>query len=308
MTSLAQERPATHLPDIFTTEEARAAGLSRRELAGPQFRRLFQGAYARVGANPSYAEQVSFALGVVPAAQFAAQHTAARLLRGTTPPASDLHLGAITRHQCTREGVCLHFYTHPPELVHVKGIRTTSPPQTFLDLARSLEFVDLLVLGDSLVRWTDWSPAHMRQFVAESTAHGARRAREVAALIRSRVDSPNESRLRLLIVSGGLPEPVVNPEVRVARRSAIRKIDLCYEEWKVAVEFDGRHHVQREQQWDADILRREELEAMGWRFVIITSTELYRNPLGVLQRIADKLNLAGAPPVRVGDGWQRHFG
>ena len=307
MNSSARALRTAPLPDMFTTEEALAVGLTRRDLAGPDFRQLFWGAYARHGAQPSYAEQVSFGLRVVPAAKFACQHTAARLLGGVVPAASNLHLGAPTRHQCTRDGLVVHYYTHPPELVLVKGIHVTSPAQTYLDLARSLEFSDLLVLGDSLVRRTEWSPTHIRQFVAASSAHGARHAREVAELVRSKVDSPNESRLRLLLVSGGLPEPAVNHEIRTEWRTAKRRIDLCYEKWKVAIEFDGRHHIDRVHQWEDDILRREELEAMGWRFIVVTSSEMYREPLRVLQRVVDALAAAGAPSIRISDDWRRHF-
>lgn len=308
MNSTAPEMRTASLPDLFTTEEALAMGLTRRDLAGPGFRRLFWGAYVRNGAQPSYAEQVSFGLRVVPAAKFASQHSAARLLGGIAPAASNLHLGALTRHQCTREGLIVHYYTHPPELVRINGIPVTSPAQTFLDLARSLEFADLLVLGDSLVRRTEWSPTHIRQFVTASSAHGARHAREVAELIRSKVDSPNESRLRLLLISAGLPAPSVNHEVRTEWRTAHRRIDLCYEQWKVAIEFDGRHHIDRVRQWEDDILRREELEAMGWRFIVVTSSEMYREPLRVLQRIVDALTAAGASPMQIRNGWRRHFG
>lgn len=87
-----------------------------------------------------------------------------------------------------------------------------------------------------------------------------------------------------------------------------REIDLAFPEWKVGVEFDGRHHIEREQQWDKDILRREELETMGWTFVIVTSTAMYAEPLRVLDRIGDKIVLAGGHRIRIRDDWRRHFG
>ncbi|MFC6708010.1 hypothetical protein [Flexivirga alba] len=164
------------------------------------------------------------------------------------------------------------------------------------------------MFGDSLVRNSPCSPAYLRQFVAEKSAHGAQHAREVAAMVRSNVRSPNESRLRLLMHGGGLPEPEINYLVEDGSTGRIRELDLAFPEWKVAVEFDGRHHIERVGQWEKDILRREDLEAMGWRFVIITSTSMYVEPRRVLVRIADKIVSAGGPGIRIRDDWQRHFG
>ncbi|WP_446665245.1 hypothetical protein [Flexivirga sp. B27] len=296
------------LPDLFTAQEAYAAGLERRDLASDNYRRLFRGGYARVGADPPYVDLLKFGLRAVPSAQFAAEHSAGRLYGGITPTASSLHFGTRTRHHCTLDGVRLRFYKNDPDLVTYKGIRVTTPGQTFLDLARPLEFVDLLVFGDSLVRNAPCSPTYLRQFVADKTCHGAPHAREVARMVRAWVRSPNESRLRLLMLSGGLPEPEINFVVHDRSTGRSREIDLAFPDWKVAVEFDGRHHVERINQWDKDILRREDLEALGWKFVIITSTSMYADPLRVLVRITDKVVAAGGPRIRIQDGWRRHFG
>lgn len=293
---------------MFTTAEAYAAGLTKRDLSSARYRRLFRGAYSKTGADPTYSDQLQFALRVVPGATFVAEHSAARQHGGVTPPASDLHLGTRARIKCSQEGIYLRYYKHPPDLVLLKGIWTTSPGQTFLDMARSLEFMDLLVLGDSLVRRAGCTPAYLRNFVADASAHGAQRAREVAQLVRSDVDSPNESRLRLLMVSAGLPEPEINRVVRNQSRTRKRRLDLSYADCKVAIEFDGRHHVERIDQWNNDILRREDLEDMGWRFVIVTSSAMYADPLRVLQRITDKVVAAGGPRMSIADGWRRHFG
>lgn len=169
-----------------------------------------------------------------------------------------------------------------------------------------LEFIDLLILGDSLVRRTRTTTDDLAAFVAGSTVNGARRAREVLPYVRARVDSPNETRLRLLMVTAGLPEPVVNHEV-VDQQAGRRRLDLAYPELRLAVEFDGRHHIEREGQWEQDLHRREELERAGWRLIVVTSSDLYRDPLGLLIRIVDALQLAGATRPRLTDGWHRHF-
>lgn len=302
MTGSADSR----LGSIFTAADALRAGISRRNLGGPDYRRLIRGVYIAGASPPSLAEQVRYLLSLLPHARFASHHTAAALWGAVTPQASDIHLGTPKRRHLTHRGVRLHFYTHRPELVQHCGVWVTSPAQTFLDLAAVLEFTDLLVLGDSLVRHTALTPAQLRAFVADRHCNGARRAREVAAHVRSKVDSPNESKLRLLITSAGLVEPTTGHVVSLGLR--YRQLDLAYDELKLAIEFDGRYHMEREAQWDSDILRREEVEALGWRFVIITSTAMFREPLQVLTRIGDATQLRTGQPVVIHDGWRRHFG
>lgn len=297
---------AQELDSIFTSAAAVRAGVDRRRLKGPEYRRLMRGVYMSAQPPPSLRTQARFLLEVIPPARFACHHTAAALWRAVTPTASDIHLGTRKRRHSTCDGVRLHFYTHEPELVWHRGLWLTSPAQTFLDLAAFLEFIDLLVLGDSLVRRTDVTPSHLREFVADRHSTGARRAREVAAHVRSKVDSPNESRLRLLITSAGMAEPTIGHIVQLGPRH--RRLDLSYPDLKLAIEFDGRYHIDREAQWDKDILRREELEALGWRFLVITSTAMFQEPLRVLRRIADGVQLRTGQPVPIGDGWRRHFG
>ena len=89
----------------------------------------------------------------------------------------------------------------------------------------------------------------------------------------------------MLIVLGGLPEPRPNHVLRHHDGEWSRRLDLCYPELKLVIEYDGRHHTKVRANWLSDIKRREALEAEGWRFVIITSEGLYDAPLETLQRV-----------------------
>jgi hypothetical protein len=90
------------------------------------------------------------------------------------------------------------------------GLMLTSPVRTFIDLAACTDLTDLVSAGDSLVRRTGTGPELFRNAAAARTgARGIRLAREAAELIRTGVDSPMETRLRLLLLLAGLPEPQV---------------------------------------------------------------------------------------------------
>jgi hypothetical protein len=58
-----------------------------------------------------------------------------------------------------------------------------------------------------------------------------------------------ESRLRMLLVLAGLPEPTVNHIVRDDRGNWVRRFDLAYPDLRIAIEYDGRHHIERQEQW-----------------------------------------------------------
>lgn len=297
----------TNLGRTFTAAEARAAGLQPYELSGPKFQRLFRGGYAKADTKVTHRDKLSLALRALPAARFGSHQSAAICLGGVVPESSDVHLGTFQRRRATSHGLRLHFFTHTPEIIWFQGTPITTAAQTFLNLARPLELIDLLVLGDSLVHQGSVTPEALRRFCNERSADGVGRAREAAALVRAGVESPNESRLRLLVVSANLPEPTVNLPVFDGAGRMVRRLDLGYEDYKIAVEYDGRHHIDRQDQWRADLARREELERAGWRFVIVTAADLFRDPAGVIHRIALALRDAGCPVPDLSLGWRRHF-
>jgi hypothetical protein len=180
----------------------------------------------------------------------------------------------------------------------------------FLELAACrLDLVDLVAVGDSLVRDRHTTPEELIALADSSTGKGARLARRAARLVRTGVDSASESRLRLLMVLAGLPEPKVNLIVREADGQWWRRFDLCFPELKLIIEYDGRQHAEDAQQWSSDLLRRELLERQGWRLIVINSAALYGDPAGTLWRIHQALRDRRCPDLRLtlDDGCRRHF-
>lgn len=92
-------------------------------------------------------------------------------------------------------------------------MRVTTVECTFLDLADSLDLVDLVVLCDSMVKLGLVTPQRLVEAAASFKGRSRALARRAASLVRAEVDSPMESRLRMLIVLAGLPEPVVNHKI-----------------------------------------------------------------------------------------------
>ena len=116
-----------------------------------------------------------------------------------------------------------------------------------------------------------------------------------------------ETRLRMLLVLAGLPEPQVNHELRDANGRTRRRLDLCYPHLRVIVEYDGRQHARDPRQWNSDIERREELDGEGWRIVVVTSRGIYHEPARTIARVVNALRERGlrVPPLK--DDWRAHF-
>jgi hypothetical protein len=192
----------------------------------------------------------------------------------------------------------------------VGGVRVSDPNQMFVELAKLLYLVDLVVVGDALVRagWT--TETALVSTSGASSARGASAARAAARLVRPRVDSPMETRLRLLVVLAGVPEPDVNLTLRDVDGQPVRRFDLSWPSVKVVVECDGRHHVEREAQWERDLDRREEIDETGWRIIVVTSRGIYREPARTVSRVFRVLasrGLRGLPPSP-SENWRPHFG
>ena len=137
----------------------------------------------------------------------------------------------------------------------------------------------------------------------------ASRARRGAAYVRRDVDSPMETRLRMLLVLAGFPEPQVNLTVRDERGEVVRKYDLSYPEVKVAVEFNGKVHVLVPGAWEKDLERRDAVDDSGWRLLPVISSGIYGTPEQTLRRVHRVLLARGLPgvPLRLGDEWRAHF-
>ena len=180
----------------------------------------------------------------------------------------------------------------------------------FLELATlHVDLVALVGLGDSLVRRARITPESLVVATAGWSGRGARLARRAAALVRAGVDSAMESRLRMMIILAGLPEPQVSFIVRNAEGDWQVRFDLCYPQLKLIVEYDGQYHRLDPGQWSRDLKRREWLERQGWRIIVVDSDAFYTEPRETLSRIRQALADLGCRdlPTRTPAAWDRLF-
>ncbi|MBI3214509.1 MAG: DUF559 domain-containing protein [Mycobacterium sp.] len=113
-------------------------------------------------------------------------------------------------------------------------------------------------------------------------------------LVDGGAESPQETRLRLIVVTDGVPRPQTQIEFHDDYGKVMIRVDMGWPDWKVAVEYDGAQHWTDGRQRAWDIERIAMLEALGWT-VIRVSADMLRRPDVIVARVREKLRAAGCP-------------
>ena len=289
----------------FLTKEAVSCGVSERSLAGPSYQRIFRGCHigSEVPLDPSVLHAA--ALLVVPEAYALSHQSAAQAMHLEVPRSPYVHLATPKDQRCRLQGIQLHRLPEKPTVYRFSGVPTTTPAQTLIDLASTLSLVDLTVVADAMLH-RRLVPRDRLESHATGHAASAKRARAALRLANAGAESPMETRVRLLLKLAGLPDPVANLSIEVAE-SRTRRVDLGYPDVLVAIEYDGRHHIDRRGQWEGDIRRREELESLGWRVIVLTASDVFSCPSATLERVRDALKSRDVLVGAFDQGWRMHF-
>jgi very-short-patch-repair endonuclease len=302
-------REAFDLRSPFRLEDALAVGLSSRALRTKRFQRVFKGVYVAAAVPLDVATRAKAALLLHPLDAHASHTTAAHLLGIPVPDESFVHVTVRTPEDRNyRPGLKPHVREGGSDVVLVNGIRVTSPQQLFVELAATLPLVDAVVAVDAMLRLKLVTLAHL--WVHCDRIQGqrhSRSARRVLKFARENVDSPMETRLRMLLVLAGLPEPKVAFNLVDDDGVVLRRLDLSYPDVRLIVEYDGRHHIERVQQWASDLDRREEFDRGNWRIVVVTSAGIYKEPARTIRRVREALRSRGVPIRGESDAWRPHF-
>ncbi len=305
-----RELPAD-LPATFTTREAYAAGVRRSRLRAADLVRPFAGVYTRTDAVGSGATRdpvrlaQQYAAGM-PSDEFFSHATAAVIWGLPLPRSVAMHEAvrmrdavvhvSVLRPRNAPRGRGVHGHQVDARLVsvveHESGLRVTSPASTWAQLGAVLGLADLVAVGDALVRPARRpddrpqlaTPAQLEAAVDAGRRPGVRLLRAALPLVRPRVDSRTETLLRLAIGDAGLPEPVTGFAVAVGT-TIVAQVDLAYPRERVAIEYEGEHHLTDPDQWARDIRRYERLADAGWRVIRVTKDDLFRHRPTLIRRI-----------------------
>lgn len=293
----------------FTRAEALAAGLSSRALKGTRYTRIFRNIYISSAAPIEHEQRFAGALLLHPEGAWLSHTSAARVRRVAVPDDPLVHVSVVdAKDRRWSPGLKPHVAPPHTEVVVVNGFRVSGLVRMFVELAAILPLVDLVVAGDSICRTSGISAARLRAKLEKTRDYWSPAARYAARFVRDGVDSPMESRLRMLLVLAGFPEPEVNVRIRDENGDVLLQFDLGYRGSRVAVCYEGRQHVEIIEEWERDISRRERADDAEWRVVAVVARGVYVDPLSTLDRVARALRSRGVIVPRTYDPeWMRHF-
>lgn len=180
------------------------------------------------------------------------------------------------------------------EIVNLNGLLVTSRTRTWLDCARKMSIDELTVVADHLLRVPRpefegrSEPYATRDDLADMLDRhkgtpGIRKARLALEQARIGSDSAPETKLRLALENGGLPEPRLNAPLELGA-GVVRQPDLAYPEQKVAVEYDGEGHSEAAQ-IVRDIAREEDFARAGWMVVRISKRHMENEATAAVAKV-----------------------
>lgn len=172
---------------------------------------------------------------------------------------------------------CVEGYLPSADLIEIDGLLTTNAVRTTVDLLRTHWRPYALAAADSMAHAGLVTKEEVQAYIADLRRYpGIVQARQLVALVDSRVESPGESWQRLRLVDSGFAIP--EPQIQLFDRfgNVIFRLDNGYREAKVGSEFDGREfHTENEDQ-EHDRTRRDLVTSVfGWRLLVARREDIF---------------------------------
>jgi len=182
------------------------------------------------------------------------------------------------------------------EICRDRRIHCTTTARTAYDLGRRLPLEAGVIRIDALLNATGAGTADVDAIARRYPgARGIRQLRSTLDLVDGGAESPQETRLRLLLVHAGLPRPLTQIPVLDDAGQVARRLDMGWPNWLVAAEYDGEHHWTNARQYAEDIVRQEFIASRGWTLVRVSAVQLRRERAAVIERVRTALRRAGWP-------------
>lgn len=275
--------------DVILGSEALASGAVTRRGLARRYVRLHRDVYAPVGLTLTPRERAYAAWLWSGRRAIFVGHSAAAVLGSKWLPDDAPVEIAHPRRPATDGIVVRSDVLADDEIEYLDGFVCTTPERTAFDLGRRLPLDTAIIRIDALLNATWAKPAGVHSIAERYPgARGIRHLRAALDLVDGGAESPQETRLRLLLVRAGLPRP--DTQIPVGRR----RIDMGWPDRLVGVEYDGERHFKNPADYAADIERLEFLASQGWSIVRVSSRQLRYEQ----DRIVARVKAALAPSAR----------
>ncbi|UOY01426.1 endonuclease domain-containing protein [Blastococcus sp. PRF04-17] len=286
-------RPRELVGTVFRGSAAiRSGRLTRHQLQSSAWQRLFPDVYACAGLPVTHELRTLAATRFLLPGAVASGRSAAVLwgveLAGPDDPV-ELTVAPVCRGGSVRGVLVSRRALLEEHVFGRRGVPTTTAMRTALDLASIRPLDEAVVALDQFLAPGLVFLDEVRAAAAGLLGRDCRWVRRVVQLADGLAASPQETRLRLLLMRAGLPAPVAQYRVRTATR-LVARVDFAWPEHRIALEYEGKWHGEP-QNVEKDRRRLNDLSAMGWQVIFVTAADL-RDPTRLLTRLA---SLLGSP-------------
>lgn len=287
--------PMTQLRWPFIGAEALASRALPERAMRNRYRPLYPGVYVPCAAAPSACQRAEAAWlwskrrGVLAGLSASAMHQSkwidgsmpAELIYDNRKPPPLL----VVRTDCLLAG----------EVTEVRKIPVTNPARTAFDIGRYTEAEAVAVMRlDALVNATKLS---LDDIEAIAAAHpgvrGLTRLRKALPLVDGGAESPQETFARLALIEASLPAPTTQVRIYDEFGNFVARVDMAYEEVKVAIEYDGQQHWTDPEVRRKDLDKMYELTRLGWLVIRVGNDLLSHRRTTYTVRVATALRERG---------------
>ncbi len=293
--------PRPHLPPSlmtgpFLAETAYTAGLSTKQLRSSCWRRLFRSVFVYAGLPLTDEVRLHAVLLAAPAGTVVTGLTAAWLFGAWAPSPGaglPLELGVRREDRNTSGSRALtrRIVLDPVDVNEWNGLPVTSPERTCFSLMARSSLVEGVVFADAFQHAGLATQRGLFRF-ADERPHWphVRKVRCAVDLSRHEAASPGETRLRMVIVLGGLPEPpILNGGIYDESGELLGVPDMLYLSPDFGLEYDGAYHHEPSQHARDNVRENRLLVVGNLPLLRYGAHDVFRTPQRIEREVAAML-------------------
>lgn len=191
----------------------------------------------------------------------------------------------VSRRGSQRDGIIFHAAAIPPEhMTRCSGALVTTVSRTVVDLARTLPYMDGVVVADSALRTGLTSKPELEHVMDWCCRWpGVDQARRTIRFADGLAESALESCARVVFARSGLEAPEL--QITFRGQGFVYRGDFYWARYRTIAEADGMAKYDIPQHARDQIRRDRLLRDAGYKVVHFTWRELFESPDQVIARI-----------------------
>ncbi len=260
------------MTEPFIGSEALEQGLVRKHQLRSRFQALFPDVYVRRDLEPTVRQRAvaawlwSHRQGVIAGLTAADWH-------GSKWVDERLPVELIWPNARPPRGIKTYdMRLEPDEFGIFAGLPVTTPQRTAFDIGRRAPIGTAVERLDALVGATGIKVTEVAELADRHRgARGLRRLDTALELVDAGSQSPKETWLRLVLIRAGLPRPTT--QIPVLTDEGLYYLDMGWEKFMVAAEYDGEQHRVNNWQYRKDIRRSEAIRRLGWIVIRVVAAD-----------------------------------